>query len=137
MSWVARNRAVIWAGVLAAVLLFGGLRAAVSDAPVREVTLVARGMAFYLESDPETPNPAIEVHPGEIIRVTLRNEERGIAHDFAVPAIGDAAIGLLETGERESVTFTAPDRPGMYEYVCRPHRLMMRGRLTVVERSGS
>lgn len=30
----------------------------------REIRLVARGMAFYLESDPSTPNPTLVVKAG-------------------------------------------------------------------------
>jgi plastocyanin len=132
MTRSSSGRAVIWVGVLAACVLLGGLRASVRDVPVREITLVARDMAFYLESDPHTPNPTIEVRAGDIVRVTLRNDERGIGHDFAVPAIGDASLDLLADGERGSVTFTIPSQPGTYEYLCRPHRAMMKGRLRVV-----
>lgn len=92
----------------------------------REIRLVARGVQFYLEQDPRTPNPTIDVRAGETVTITLRNEERGITHDLAVSAL---AVGLapLKWGESASVTFTAPEEPGSYEYVCRPHRAMMRG----------
>jgi plastocyanin len=102
-------------------------------ARAREVTLVARDMAFYFENDLKTANPVIEARPGETIRVVLANRDRGMTHDFAVPA-SEAAIDALDWNEEAAVTFNVPDEPGTYEYVCRPHLLMMRGRLIV--RSG-
>lgn len=100
--------------------------------PSRDITLVARGMAFYLESDPDTPNPTITVRAGERVRVILRNRDRGITHDFAVPAVS-AALDQIGWNEDADVVFTAPATPGRYEYVCRPHLLMMRGTLIVEE----
>jgi plastocyanin len=107
----------------------------VTASPVREVTLVARGMAFYLESDPQTPNPTLVVRAGERVRVVLRNEDRGMTHDFAVPAL-DTGMDLLRWNEAGEVTFTVPSRPGTYEYVCNPHRLMMAGAIRVIAGSG-
>jgi plastocyanin len=97
----------------------------------REIRLVARDMAFYLEGDPDTPNPTLELRAGQRVTITLRNEERGITHDFAAPALA-AGLDLLKWGQIRSVTVVVPDRPGFYEYVCRPHRLMMRGVIRVV-----
>jgi plastocyanin len=95
----------------------------------REITLVAKDMTFYLEGD-AIPNPVIEVGRGETIHVVLRNQERGIVHGFAVPAV-KAATDLLRWNEEASVTFDAPAKPGTYEYVCQPHSLMMKGTLRV------
>ena len=72
-----------------AVLLLGAFAVAVTREAPREITLVVRGMTFYLEGN-DQPNPSIRVKAGERIRVVLRNEERGIQHDFAMPA-ADAA----------------------------------------------
>lgn len=116
----------------AALMVFAVLLAARADTPAREITLVARGMAFYLKSDPTRPNPALEVTAGERVRIVLRNEDRGMTHDVAVPMAG-AAVELLDWRERGDVTFTVPSTPGIYEYVCRPHELMMRGTLKVVD----
>jgi plastocyanin len=116
--------------VVVAVVVVGALAAAVSRTPSREVVLVARGMAFYLESDPSQANPTLTFRAGERVRVVLRNEERGFTHDFAVPAI-DAATDLINWNEDSSVTFDVPDRPGAYEYVCEPHAMMMRGQIIV------
>lgn len=96
----------------------------------REVTLIARDMAFYLASEPETANPVIEARAGERLRVVLRNRDRGMTHDFSVPAV-EAATGTLSWNEEEQVTFEVPHEPGTYEYVCRPHLLMMKGTLRV------
>jgi plastocyanin len=107
-----------------------GMLPVMTKAPVREVTLVAKDMAFYLDGDGKTANPAIEVKAGETVRVVLRNRDRGLTHDFAVPA-SDAATDTLNWDEEDAITFDAPDKPGSYEYVCRPHLLMMRGQLIV------
>lgn len=65
-----------------------------------------------------------------IVGLMLRNQDRGMTHDFAVPAVAAAmnAIGWDESGD---VTFEVPDTPEIFEYVCRPHRLMMRGMIQV------
>ena len=116
--------------IVVALLVVGVLLTAVTRTPAREITLVARGMAFFLESDPAIPNPTLMLKAGERVRITLRNEERGFTHDFAVPAI-DAATDLINWNQDADVTFDAPDRPGTYDYVCEPHAMMMRGRILV------
>lgn len=114
----------------AGIMLLAALLPALSSTPTHEVTLIARDMAFYLDSDLSTPNPTLEVKAGERLRVVLRNQDRGMTHDFAVPAAAAAlnAIGWNESGE---VVLDVPDMPGTYEYVCRPHALMMRGTIRV------
>jgi plastocyanin len=96
----------------------------------REIVIVAKGMAFYVEGT-KTANPEISVRPGESIRVVLKNEDRGLTHDFAVPAV-EAATDPLDWNQKDDVTFEAPETPGTYEYVCRPHLLMMKGALNVI-----
>jgi len=130
MSMWGRRSSVEAIAIVVALLVVGVLLTAVTRTPAREITLVARGMAFFLESDPAIPNPTLIVKAGERVRITLRNEERGFTHDFAVPAI-DAATDLINWNEDADVTFDAPDRPGTYDYVCEPHALMMRGRIIV------
>ena len=119
---------LITVGVL--VVLVGALVTAVTRPEEREITLVARGMAFYLLGDPTTPNPAITVNAGERVRIVLRNDDRGMTHDFAVPTL-DAALDPIDWNEEEDVTFNVPTTPGRYEYICRPHMLMMRGQIVV------
>ena len=103
---------------------------ALTSTPTREITLVARGMTFYIEGDASTPNPTIEVRAGERVRIVLRNEDRGMTHDFAVPAVA-AAMDAIRWNESADVIFDVPETPGTYQYECRPHRLMMRGLLRV------
>src|SRR5690606_29870344 len=98
--------------------------------PAREITLVVRGMAFYLEHDLHTPNPTIEVQAGEHVRIVLRNEDRGFTHDFAVPRLG-AAVDAINWNQSDDVVISVPKTPGTYEYICQPHALMMRGTLRV------
>ena len=116
--------------MIVAVFVVGALLAAVSRAPDREVTLVARGMAFYVEGDTSTPNPTLTFKAGERVRVVLRNQDRGFTHDFAVPAL-DTAMDQVDWNEDGGVTFDVPDTPGRYEYTCRPHTMMMRGAIVV------
>jgi plastocyanin len=117
-------------GFIVLLLVSGGLVPALSGTPTRNVTLVVNGMAFYLEGDPRTANPTIEVRAGERVRVEVRNQDRGLTHDFAVPAFRAAsrAVGWSQSAD---VSFEAPQTPGDYEYVCQPHRLMMRGTIRV------
>jgi plastocyanin len=96
----------------------------------RAVTLVARDMAFYLDGDSKNANPNIQAKAGETIRIVVRNRDRGMTHDFSVPA-SKASTNALDWNEQDEVTFTVPDKPGSYEYVCRPHLLMMKGQLIV------
>ncbi len=115
---------------IAGLMLLAALLPARSSTPPREVVLIARGMAFYLDGDPSTPNPTLEVRAGERLRVVLRNQDRGMTHDFAVPAVA-AAMNAIDWNQSGEVTLDVPDTPGTYEYVCRPHALMMRGIIRV------
>jgi|SRR5918999_1299042 hypothetical protein len=99
----------------------------------REVTLLARGMTFYLPDDP-TPNPRLIVGRGEEVRFLLRNEDRGMPHDLEVPEDGGERKATREVrgvGDTASLTFRAPEAPGEYEYLCTLHARMMRGVLEV------
>jgi plastocyanin len=117
-------------GVLVALMLVAALLPAVSSTPTRDVTLVVKGMAFYLESDLNTANPTIDVKAGERVRVVVKNQDRGLTHDFAVPAVG-AVMKEITWNQRGRLVFTVPTQPGTYEYVCQPHRLMMKGMIRV------
>jgi plastocyanin len=118
------------AAVAALFVMIAGLLPVMTKAPAREITLVVRDMAFYLENDASNPNPVIQARPGETIRVVLVNRDRGITHDFAVPA-SEAATKAIDWNEQDEVTFDVPDEPGTYPYVCRPHVLMMKGQIIV------
>ena len=108
------------------------LRAAVRPEP-RALTLIARDMSFYLPGDP-TPNPRLIAERGEELRITLRNEDRGVAHDLAVPngnGSPKATPVLRGAGASADLTVRVPDQPGRYEYLCNLHARMMRGVLEV------
>ena len=116
---------------VAALMIVGALLPVMTTSRVdREVTLVAQGMTFYLEGD-NKPNPTITVKAGETVRVVLKNQDRGMTHDFAVPAL-DEAMSILNWNESDDLTLDVPSTPGTYEYICNPHRLMMRGVIRVV-----
>ena len=115
---------------LAGLMLLAALLPALIRTPTREVHLVMKGMAFYLETDLQTPNPTIQVNAGERVRVVVRNEDRGLTHDFAVPVAG-AITKEITWNQSGEVVFDVPEKPGTYEYVCQPHRLMMRGTIHV------
>lgn len=131
MSICGHRVSVKVVAVAATVLVVGGLLTARSLTPSREIVLVARGMSFYAQGDPSTANPTITLKAGERVRIVLRNEDRGITHDFAVPVF-NAAADLVDWNEQSEVVFAAPETPGRYEYVCRPHQVMMRGVVVVV-----
>ena len=130
MSIFGRRVPVQAIAAAALLMLLAALLPALSNTPAREIRLVTRGMAFYLADDPTTPNPEIVVGAGERVRVILRNDDRGMTHDFAVPAL-DAALAPIGWSESRDLVFDAPDAAGTYTYECRPHRLMMRGTIRV------
>ena len=112
------------------IVVLGALALAVPRPEDREIVLVARGMAFYRLGDPTLANPPITLKAGERVRIVLRNDDRGITHDFAVPGF-DAALDQVDWNEEEDVTIDVPRTPGRYQYICRPHMLMMRGEIIV------
>ncbi|MBK5298128.1 MAG: hypothetical protein JJE40_13305 [Vicinamibacteria bacterium] len=131
-------RAKTWTGAMtiaAAVALVAAavVTSAGAREQVREIHLVARGMAFYLDADPTTANPTITLQGGERVRLVLRNETPGIDHDLAITSFG---VGLtpVAVGHVAAFDLEVPDRPGRHEYVCRPHAVMMKG--TVVVEAG-
>ena len=111
------------------VLLLGAFAVALTRPATREVTLVARGMAFFLENG-DLPNPTLTFKPGERVRIVLRNQDRGIQHNFAVPSV-KAELQPIGWNESADVVLTVPEAPGVYEYWCRPHMMMMRGQIIV------
>lgn len=133
MSILGKRVSVKSVAALVVVLLCaGGLFFPVlTKSPTREFVLVARDMAFHARSG-NVANPVLDVKAGETIRVVLRNDDRGMTHDFAVPSAG-VGMKRLEWNEDGAVTFQAPKTPGTYDYVCRPHLLMMKGTLRVTK----
>ena len=96
----------------------------------REIRLVTRGMAFYVDGDPDTPNPTINLVGGEQVRIVLRNEEQGMVHDLVVAGLPIRFDGLRWHEQRE-VTLVVPDASGTYPYVCQPHKVMMHGQVRI------
>jgi plastocyanin len=96
---------------------------------VREIRLVARGMTFYLDGSGEA-NPTLRLHAGETVRLVLRNEDRGMTHDFTVRGWNAATppVAGLRDG---SVTVTAPARGTRTGYYCSPHQQTMKGTIIV------
>ena len=129
MSLWGRQVSVKLIGTAVAVVLLGVLAYAVTRPAPREITLVAKGMAFYLE-DGDVPNPTITLKPGERVRIVLNNLDRGLRHDFVVPSL-DAALDPVSWDQSDDVVFVAPSEPGIYDYWCRPHMTMMRGKIQV------
>ena len=97
---------------------------------VRDITLVARDMAFYLDGGSE-PNPTIQVRTGETVQLTVLNRDPGLKHNLTIEALG-LDMPHLETGASKRVRLRAPSRPGRLPYVCAPHSEMMRGVIEVV-----
>ena len=104
--------------------------AASTRTAVRDITLVARDMAFYLDGGSE-PNPTIQVRTGETVQLTVLNRDPGLKHNLTIEALG-LDMPLLETDASMRVRLRAPSRPGHLPYVCAPHSEMMRGVIEVV-----
>src|SRR4029078_12265568 len=95
----------------------------------RETRLVARGMTFYLDGAGEA-NPTLRLHAGETVRLVLRNEDRGMTHDFTLPELNAATP--LGAGLRDgAVVLTAPSRGTRTGYYCSPHQQTMKGTIIV------
>lgn len=95
----------------------------------REITLVAKKMAFYMDGR-SAPNPVIRLKPGERVRLTLKNEDKGVLHDFAIRDLG-VGLPTLKGAESASVVFDVPPKTAEYRYICRPHSKMMSGKIEV------
>jgi plastocyanin len=126
-----RSRILLAGGVASVVAIAMAVAAIGSTAKsrVREITLVARDMAFYADGG-SSANPVLHAHPGERLRITVVNGAPGMVHDLVIDAVS-ASTPLLTTGQVGAIEFTAPERAGTYPYRCRPHALMMKGVLSV------
>jgi hypothetical protein len=126
--WVVVTAAVLVLGVVALLPLVAGPRAR-----TREIVVVARHMAYYLDGQ-TVANPTIRVAPRERIRLVLRNEDAGLTHDLTVGSLHVAVPSIAGQGSA-SVEFRAPDEPGRHRYTCTPHSKMMFGTLEVAKPS--
>jgi plastocyanin len=96
---------------------------------IHEVRITAREMSFHVE-DIAGANPTMALTAGEQVKVTIRNEDRGMLHDFSIPEWG-VRTGVVEWGDERSITFSVPATASTISYVCTPHSVMMSGRITV------
>ena len=84
------------------------------EAAPREIVLVTRDMAFYLEGQ-QIPNPVLTMTAGETVRIVVCNKDAGIGHNFEVPAwdersaiaYGDATV----MARIEVPSYPGPRRP--------------------------
>ena len=126
------------AGVLLAAVAVAGLivllplTAGTRVVAVREIALVTRDMAFYLEGD-AAPNPTIRLEAGEEVRFILRNLDPGIVHNLAIEGWG-LETPFLDAERSTTVRVRAPEQLGTQAYVCLPHREMMGGVIEIVAR---
>ena len=98
---------------------------------VREIRVVAKNMTYYADGT-DDPNPPIRLVPGEQVRVTFRNEDRGMLHDFGIPVFG-VGTGVVEFGTEKSFVFKVPENASSATYICTPHSVMMSGRILLAK----
>ena len=110
----------VTAGTLAVVPRIGA-----TPEQVREIRVVARNMTYYADGADEA-NPPIRLVPGEQVRVIFRNEDRGMSHDFGIPAFG-VGTGIIQYGAEKGIVFRVPAKPASATYTCTPHAAMMSG----------
>ena len=133
MKKSSRRSGFILAAVLTGAVLLplvGASRDYAASAAPREIRLIARDMAFYLEGRDE-PNPTLKVRAGEQLRLVMRNEMAGMAHDLVITPWQVQTPMLQKKGEEAVVSFRVPDRAGTVTYRCTPHAEMMRGSISI------
>jgi plastocyanin len=133
MTIRAKNR--ILAGLAAvAVVAFAvtvlPMIASSNGSAVRDINIVVRGMAFYVDNNTEA-NPIITVRAGERVRVRVRSEDAGMRHDFTIKAWTVSTKMLEAPGAEDVVEFRVPDARGRQTYQCTPHPQMMTGTVRV------
>jgi plastocyanin len=95
----------------------------------RELRVTARGMTYYVEGL-AGQNPVLTFTPGEQVRVVFRNEDKGMAHNFSIPAWG-VEMKLVQSVGEEAETFRVPANAATAVYVCTPHSQMMSGQIAL------
>lgn len=99
-------------------------------APVLEIRLVAKEMAFFVEGESQ-PNPDLYIPPGKKVLLTFINQDRGIDHDVVFPQ-WDVSTGKVAFGA-SALLELKPRTAGEFNYLCSLHAAMMRGKLIVGE----
>ena len=105
-----RVAGVLLAGVVVVGLVVFLPLSADPEAAPREIVLVTRDMAFYLEGQ-RAPNPMLTMTAGETVRIVVRNEDTGIGHNFGIPT-WDEATPIVDGGATAMVQIEVPSRPG-------------------------
>lgn len=126
MGKYIRIAVVVLLAAVGAVLL---PRIVSSREAVRDVTLVVRNMTYYVDGE-NTPNPPLRFAAGEQVRLTLRNEDQGMMHDFSVQSWG-VTTKVLDGKGQDTVTFRVPRASDSTSYTCTPHSAMMNGTIIV------
>ena len=134
MTIRARNRILTVAVVVAAIAIVVSLLPMIASTgnnndDTRDVRLVIRDMAFYLDGKGE-PNPTLTFRAGERVRLTVVSEDAGMDHDFTVRNWKVATKTIEGRGE-DDVTIRVPKIPGTDTYFCTPHAAKMRGMVVV------
>ncbi len=82
-----------------------------SEAAPREIVLVTRDMAFYLEGQ-QIPNPVVTMTAGETVRIVVRNKDAGIGHNFEVPVekVAGQTTSLIKTIEAAVASGNLPTK---------------------------
>ena len=133
MTIRARNRVLVTGSIIAAIAVCATLLPMLATSradTIREIHVVVRDMAFYVDGGSE-PNPPITLRAGEQVRVHLRNEDPGMRHDFAVKAWTVSTKMLEDRGEEDTIVFRAPLERGEATYLCSPHARMMNGTIRI------
>lgn len=95
-----------------------------------ELTVRARGMAFYIDGS-DAPNPALVLPADRRVRLVFVNEDRGIEHDLVLPQLDLRTRILRATGSRQTITFRTPVEPTRSRYNCSLHPAMMQGEVEI------
>ena len=103
------------------------IAAAPSKSSVREIVFKIQNMTFGEN------NPTIFIAPGETVRFTIYNFDKGMKHNFNIEGT-EISTRILHYGEKESVLFSSPT-VGEWTYFCHPHSSLMRGRLIVHQKT--
>jgi len=97
--------------------------------PGRDIHIVARDMAFYVDGSPD-PNPVLRLRAGEIVRLVLENDDPGMKHDFAIDD-WNAGTSPVAAGGVTTMTVRVPAAGARVPYHCTPHEETMRGTIIV------
>ena len=99
--------------------------------PVDEITITSTKTEFDVE--------AFAVRAGEEVAVTYDNRHGGVPHNvhFELGGDDDPATETAPGPDEQTITFTAPDEPGEFDYICDVHPAQMEGTLVVVSEEGS